>query len=98
MSAPARRCPTPSEINQFIRPNKGEFDVVSATRALASRGSGFQASPEYADAISRGMGEKLGQAVSQELGQDGVDRLSLKDWNVVQFLIFGVDLAEQVLP
>ena len=65
---------------------------------MALRGSGFEASPEYADAISRGMGEELGQAVSQELGRDGVDRLSLEDWNVVQFLIIGVDLAEQVLP
>ena len=44
------------------------------------------------------MGEKLGQAIEHELGRDGMDRLSLEDWNIVQFLIFGVDPAVQVLP
>ena len=98
MSAPASLCPAPPETNQFIRPNKGEFDVFSAARSLASRGSNFAASPEYAEAISRGMGEELGQAIEQVLGRDGMDSLSQEDWNIVQFLTYGVDPAVQALP
>ena len=98
MSAPASLCPDPPGINQFIRPNKGEFDVFSAARLLASRGSNFAASPEYAKAISRGRGEELGQAIEQVLGRDGMDNLSQEDWNIVQFLTYGIDPAVQVLP
>ena len=97
MSAPASLCPAPPGTNQFIRPKKGEFDVFSAARLLASRGSNFAASPEYAKAISRGMGEELGQAIEQVLGRDGMDSLSYEDWNIVQFLTYGVDPAVQVL-
>ncbi len=98
MSALLCQSPVPLESNQFIRPNKGELDVLSAARALASRVSDFAASPEYAEAISQGMGEELGQAIEQVLGRDGVDSLSQEDWNTVQFLTYGVDPAVQVLP
>ena len=98
MSAFLRRGTAPPESNQFIRPNKVEFDICSATCALALRGSGFAASPEYAKAISHGMGELLGQALERVLGKDGVDRLSLEDWNIVQYLSIGINLSEQVLP
>ena len=43
------------------------------------------------------MGEELGQALKQVLDKDRVKKLSLKDWNVVQYLSFGIDLAKQVL-
>ena len=98
MSALVCRDSAPLETNQFIRPNKGEFDVFSAARVLALRGSGFEASPEYAEAISRGMGVELGQVLEQVLGTDGVEKISLKDWNIVHYLSFGINLAEQVLP
>ena len=98
MSALLRRSPTPPETNQFIRPNKGELDVRYAARALALRGYGFAASPEYAKAISREMGMEFEQALEQVLGTDGVEKLSLEDWNIVHYLSFGIDLAEQVLP
>ncbi len=98
MSASPHLSPAPPKTNQFIIPNKGEFNVFSASQALASRGSDFTDSPEYAEAISRGMGEELGQAIEQVLGRDGVDSLSHEDWNIMQFLIFGIDHAMQVLP
>ena len=41
---------------------------------------------------------ELGQALEQVLGTDGVEELSLEDWNVMHHLTFGIDLAEQVLP
>ena len=41
---------------------------------------------------------ELVQALEQVLGTDGVEELSLKDWNVVHYLTFGIDLAKQVLP
>ncbi len=44
------------------------------------------------------MGEELGQAIKQVLGRDGMDSLSHEDWNIVQFLTYGVDPAVQVLP
>ena len=88
MFALLRRDPAPLETNQFIRPNEGEFDVFSTARALALRGSGFAASPEYAKAISCGMGMELGQALEQVLGTDRVEDLSLEDWNVVHYLTF----------
>ena len=44
------------------------------------------------------MSEKLGQAIKQVLGRDGMDSLSHEDWNIVQFLTYGVDPAVQVLP
>ena len=87
----------PHESNH-IRPNKGEFDVLSAAQVLALRGSGFAASPEYAKAISRGIDMELGQVLEQVLGTDGVEKLSLEDWKVVHYLSFGIDLAKQVPP
>ena len=84
MSASARRSPTTPKTNQFIRPKKGEFNVFYAAQSLALRGSNFAASPEYAEAISRGMGEELGQAIEQVLGRNGMDSLSHEDWNIVQ--------------
>ena len=98
MSAPASLGPAPPGTNQFIRPNKGEFNVFSAACTLAPRGSNFAASLEYAEAISQGLGEELGQAIEQVLGRDGMDSLSHEDWNIVQFLTYGVDPAMQVLP
>ena len=98
MSAFLRHGMAPPESNQFIRPNKGEFDICSTVCALALRGSGFAASLEYAEAIFCGMGELLRQALEQVFGKDGVDKLSLKDWNIMQYLSFGINLAEQVLP
>ncbi len=44
------------------------------------------------------MGEELGLALEQVLHQDGVEKLSLNDWNFMQFLSFSIDLGEQVLP
>ena len=44
------------------------------------------------------MGVELGQALEEVLGIDGVEDLSLKDWKVVHYLTFGINLAEQVLP
>ena len=44
------------------------------------------------------MGEELGQAIEQVLGRDGMDSLSHEDWNIVQFLTYGVDPAVQALP
>ena len=37
------------------------------------------------------MGEELGQAIEQVLGCDGMDSLSHEDWNIVQFLTYGID-------
>ena len=44
------------------------------------------------------MGMEFGQALEHVLGSDGFEELSLKDWNTVHYLTFGIDLAEQVLP
>ena len=41
---------------------------------------------------------ELGQALEEVLGTNGVEELSLEDWNVVHYLTFGIDLAKQVLP
>ncbi len=40
---------------------------------------------------------ELGQVLKQVLGTNGVEKLSLEDWNVVHYLTFGIDLAEQVV-
>ena len=52
---------------------------------MALRGSNFDASPEYAEVISQGMGEELGQAINQVLGRDGMDHLSHEDLTSCNF-------------
>ena len=32
------------------------------------------------------------------LGEGGIGKLAIEDWNVVQFLYYGIDLAKQVPP